>query len=78
MTPVEPFFELFRIVSLAPLNAAQCGCLWKVVIGEGASERQQRALEILTGGSPRYVVIVAGFARHRFPAPVDGRVGATD
>ena len=61
----EPFFELFRIVSLAPLNAAQCGCLWKVVTGEGASERQQRALEILTGGSPRYVVIVAGFARHR-------------
>lgn len=61
----EPFFELFRIVSLPPLNAAQCGRLWKVVNGEAASERQQRALEILTGGSPRYVVIVAGFARHR-------------
>jgi len=61
----EPFFELFRIISLAPLNAAQCGRLWEVVSGDAASERQQRALEILTGGSPRYVVIVAGFARHR-------------
>ena len=61
----EPFFELFRIISLAPLDAAQCGSLWKVVSGEAASERQQRALEILTGGSPRYLVIVAGFARHR-------------
>lgn len=61
----EPFFELFRIISLAPLSAEQCGRLWKVVSGEPVGERQQRALEILTGGSPRYVVIVAGFARHR-------------
>ena len=61
----QPFFELFRIISLAPLDAAQCGLLWKVFSGEAPSERQQRALEILTGGSPRFVVIVAGFARHR-------------
>ena len=61
----EPFFELFRIISLAPLNAEQCGRLWKVVSGESATEHQQRALEVLTGGSPRYVVIVGGFARHR-------------
>ena len=61
----EPFFDLFRIISLAPLDAAQCGLLWKLVSGDTASERQQRALEILTGGSPRYLVIVAEFARHR-------------
>ena len=61
----EPFFELFRIISLAPLDAPQCGRLWKVVSGEAASERQERPLQILTGGSPRYLVIVAGFARHR-------------
>jgi len=61
----EPFFELFRIICLGPLSAAQCGRLWKVVSGDAASERRQRALEILTGGSPRFVVIVAGFARHR-------------
>ena len=61
----EPFFELFRIISLGPLDAAQCGRLWKVVSGDAADERQQRALEILTGGSPRYVVILSGFTRHR-------------
>ena len=61
----EPFFELFRIISLVPLDAAQCGLLWKVVSSHAASGRQQRALQILTGGSPRYLVIVAGFARHR-------------
>ncbi len=61
----EPFFELFRIISLVPLDAAQCGRLWKAVSGEAADERQQRALEILTGGSPRYVVILSGFTRHR-------------
>ena len=60
----EPFFELFRIVSLAPLNTAQCGRLWEVVSGEPTSEREIRPLEILTGGSPRFLVIVAGFARH--------------
>ena len=61
----QPFFELFRIISLAPLDAAQCALLWKVVSGHATSERQRRALQILTGGSPRYLVIVAGFARHR-------------
>ena len=61
----EPFFELFRIVSLAPLNTAQCGRLWEVVSGDPTSEHEIRPLEILTGGSPRFLVIVAGFARHR-------------
>ena len=61
----EPFFELFRIIALAPLDTAQCRRLWEVVSGDAASERQMRALEILTGGSPRFLVIVAEFARHR-------------
>ena len=61
----EPFFELFRIICLAPLNTAQCRRLWEVVSGDTASEREIRPLEILTGGSPRFLVIVAGFARHR-------------
>ena len=61
----EPFFELFRTISLAPLDTAQCRRLWEVVSGDTASEREIRPLEILTGGSPRFLVIVAGFARHR-------------
>ena len=61
----EPFFELFRTISLAPLDTAQCRRLWEVVSGAPTSEREIRPLEILTGGSPRFLVIVAGFARHR-------------
>ena len=61
----EPFFELFRIICLAPLSTVQCRRLWEVASGDAASEREMRPLEILTGGSPRFLVIVAGFARHR-------------
>ena len=61
----QPFFELFRIVSLEPLATEECRRLWQVVSGDAVSKREIRPLEILTGGSPRLLVIVAGFARHR-------------
>ena len=61
----QPFFELFRIVGLEALNTGECSRLWQVVSGDAVSDREIRALQILTGGSPRLLVIVAGFARHR-------------
>ena len=61
----QPFFELFRIVSLEPLGTEECSQLWRVASGDKASGRNIRPLEILTGGSPRLLVIVAGFAQHR-------------
>ena len=61
----QPFFELFRIVALEPLATEECRRLWQVVSGDTVSEREIRPLEILTGGSPRLLVIVAGFAQHR-------------
>ena len=61
----QPFFELFRIVDLEPLTTADCRCLWRAVSGDAVTDREIRPLEILTGGSPRLLVIVAGFARHR-------------
>ena len=61
----QPFFELFRIVTLEPLATEECRRLWQVVSGDAVSEREIRPLEILTGGSPRLLVIVAGFALHR-------------
>ena len=61
----EPFFELFRILRLEPLDTAECGRLWRAVSGDEAGEREIRPLEILTGGNPRLLVIVAEFARHR-------------
>lgn len=61
----EPFFELFRIVCLEWLNTDECRRLWQMASGEERSQRQIKALEILTGGDPRLLVIVAEFSRHR-------------
>ena len=61
----EPFFELFRFVYLKPLDSAACVRLWNAVSGMSTSERDVRPLEIFTGGSPRLLIIVAQFARHR-------------
>ena len=60
----QPFFELFRIVDLEPLVTEECRRLWQVVSGDVVSGREIRPLEILTGGSPRLLVIVSGFAQH--------------
>ena len=61
----QPFFEMFRIIDLKPLATDECRLLWEVVSGDTVSEREMRPLEILTGGSPRLLVIVAGFPRHK-------------
>ena len=60
----QPFFELFRIVNLERLATKDCQLLWEAISGNEVSGREIRPLEILTGGSPRLLVIVAGFARH--------------
>ena len=60
----DPFFELFRIISLQPLDTEQCRRLWQAVSGDAVSARRIRALQVLTGGDPRLLVIVAEFQRH--------------
>ena len=61
----QPFFEFFRTIDLDPLDTEECRRLWQVVSGDEVSGREIRPLEILTGGSPRLVVILSGFVRHR-------------
>ena len=61
----QPFFEFFLFVSLEPLDTKSCRHLWEMVSGQSVAEREIRPLEILTGGNPRLLVIVATFARHR-------------
>ena len=63
--PGEPFFELFRIVSLGPLATPECRCLWEAMTGDRVGARDIRPLEILTGGNCRLLAIVAGFSEHR-------------
>ena len=62
----QPFFELFRTINLERLSTEDCRRLWEVLSGREASSREIRPLEILTGGSPRLLVVVAGFARHGY------------
>ena len=61
----EPFFELFRVIDLKPLTTEECRCLWQAVSRDRVSVREIRPLEILTGGNPRLLVVVAGFSKHR-------------
>ena len=61
----QPFFELFRTIPLRPLNTEDCRRLWQAAGGGDRSAWSIRPLEILTRGSPRLLVIVAGLARHR-------------
>ena len=61
----EAFFELFRVVTLPPLDTDECSVLWEAVTGNQVERSHMRPLEILAGGSPRLLVIVADFARHR-------------
>ena len=63
----QPFFELFRLVDLPPLDTESCGRLWEAFAGGALGRQGIRPLQILTGGSPRLLVIVAEFARHRSP-----------
>ncbi len=61
----DAFFELFRTINLEPLDTESCSRLWRAVSGDGLSDREIRPLQILTGGSPRFLVIMGEFSRHR-------------
>ena len=63
--PREAFFELFRTIPLEPLNTESCRRLWRAAGGGERSEQEIRPLQILTGGNPRLLVIVAAFARSK-------------
>ena len=74
-----PFFELFRMLQLEALSTAECRSLWQAITGERRGTWGMRPLEILTGGSPRLLVIVAEFARHRtVPQLLEELVGLVD
>ena len=61
--PDQPFYELFRIVHLNPLDTAACGLLMHALTGE--ERKDIEPLRILTGGDPRLLVLIADFSLHR-------------
>ena len=61
-------YDLFRVVTLRPLDTEECEVLWGTVSGKPTTTRAVRPLEILTGGNPRLLAIIARFgAGQSFP-----------
>ena len=59
--PDRALYDLFRVVTLRPLDDEECAVLWESVSGRRRAPETIRALRILTGGSPRLLAIVARF-----------------
>ncbi|MCE2487019.1 MAG: AAA family ATPase, partial [Desulfurellaceae bacterium] len=59
--PDQALYDQFRVRLLRPLDTQECAVLWKTVSGHDARSETIRSLQILTGGDPRLVVIVARF-----------------
>ena len=59
--PDRALYDLFRTLQLRPLNTEECATLWEAVSGQRREPTTIRSLEILTGGSPRLLAIVARF-----------------
>ena len=63
--PDQALYDLFRVLRLRPLDRQECAVLWKTVSGHDARPETIRSLQILTGGDPRLIVIVARFGAGR-------------
>ena len=59
--PDHALYDLFRTLTLRPLDTNECAVLWEAVSGQRHPPETIRSLEILTGGSPRLLAIVARF-----------------
>ena len=63
--PDHALYDLLRVRTLRPLDTDECTVLWEAVAGKRPRSETIRSLEILTGGSPRLVAIVARFGAGR-------------
>ena len=59
--PEHALYDLFRVVTLHPLGTGECEALWSTVSGQPAGTQPVRPLQILTGGNPRLIAVIAGF-----------------
>ena len=59
--PDHALYDLFRVRTLQPLDTEECAELWTTLSGSPPPRQTIRPIEILTGGNPRLVAIVARF-----------------
>ena len=63
--PDHALYDLFRVITLHPLDTQECLALWKAVSGQSSTTLAVRPMEILTGGNPRLLAIIALFSAGR-------------
>jgi DNA-binding transcriptional ArsR family regulator len=75
----QAWFDLFAIHDLAPLDQEESRTLWQSVAGDALGAGPARAIQILTGGTPRLLGILATFAaKHSFSELMDQLVRLID
>ena len=52
-------YDLFRVITLHPLDTRECVSLWQAVSGLDTQGSLVRPLQILTGGNPHLLAIIA-------------------
>jgi hypothetical protein len=63
--PKAAAYGMFRVIQLRPLEQEECRTIWQRLTGERLEGRRIRPIEIFTGGNPRLLTILGGFARGR-------------
>ena len=64
--PTKPCMTSFRVITLRPVDTAECAACSGILSPARARPMgRMRSLEILTGGSPRLIAIVAQFGAGR-------------
>ena len=63
--PQRAMYDIFRAITLHPLGTDECMDLWQAVSGLPTTLQSVRPLEILTGGNPRLITIIATFGAGR-------------
>jgi tetratricopeptide (TPR) repeat protein len=61
----QAWFEFFSVQELKPLDRAETQTLWQAIANQELKGGQARAIRILTGGNPRLLAVLAGFAAKR-------------
>ena len=61
----QAMYEMFKLHELKRLDTTECNNIWEMITGSKLIGEQIRPIEILTGGNPRLLTIIAGFSAHR-------------
>jgi predicted transcriptional regulator len=59
----KAWFEFFALHTMEPLRLAEICQLWSSIAEENLSENQMRPIQILTGGNPRLLQVLAGVSK---------------